>query len=157
MSFVEFVELYKAFSVRMRKDLRDLFNDVIVRHKQPDKAPCSARAVTPQTSLDAASSDGASFSDDKTFCVSYEITRNTRKSHELSDRQRKIYNALATASIQNNSAGMDTSRSSWLCVQAFKMFLHEEQSDFYSDEQVAQLIQVRVVVKICLLRSFKSF
>lgn len=34
MSFLEFVELYKAFSLRMRKDLRNLFNDVCSKQKE---------------------------------------------------------------------------------------------------------------------------
>lgn len=34
MSFLEFVELYKAFSIRMRKDLRNLFNDVCSKQKE---------------------------------------------------------------------------------------------------------------------------
>lgn len=38
MTFLEFMELYKAFSIRMRKDLRDIFNELGAKNKTAEKA-----------------------------------------------------------------------------------------------------------------------
>ena len=73
------------------------------------------------------------------------LTRNS--STDLTDfktrnEKRKVYNALAAASIFKNSAGVDTSRRQVVPMDAFLHFLSHFQKEQLSEEEVKQLIEV---------------
>ena len=75
------------------------------------------------------------------------MTRNS--STDLTDfktrnEKRKVYNALAAASIFKNSAGVDTSRRQVVPMDAFLHFLSHFQKEQLSEEEVKQLIEVRL-------------
>uniref|UniRef100_A0A183C4W4 Phosphoinositide phospholipase C n=1 Tax=Globodera pallida TaxID=36090 RepID=A0A183C4W4_GLOPA len=149
ITFTEFVELFRLFSTRMRKDLKDLFQDFVIAahssansHVPPKRATsadckssCSPRV---QSRLESMSSYPAC----NEFVPDDILTRNSAASHicQLNDKQQKIYNALALASVCS-SAPMDTSRNSFLTPAALKQFICTQQME-YVDEQYAQkLIQ----------------
>ena len=73
------------------------------------------------------------------------LTRNS--STDLTDfksrnEKRKVYNALAAASIFKNSAGVDTSRRQVVPMDAFLHFLSHFQKEHLSEEEASQLIEV---------------
>ena len=91
------------------------------------------------------------------------LTRNS--STDLTDfktrnEKRKVYNALAAASIFKNSAGVDTSRRQVVPMDAFLHFLSHFQKEQLSEEEVKQLIEVRLTLIyiyciFCQLRKLK--
>uniref|UniRef100_A0A914I8L9 Phosphoinositide phospholipase C n=1 Tax=Globodera rostochiensis TaxID=31243 RepID=A0A914I8L9_GLORO len=148
ITFTEFVELFRLFSTRMRKDLKDLFQDFVIAahssansHVPPKRATsadckssCSPRVQSRLESMNSYPTCNEFVPDDI-------LTRNSA-SHicQLNDKQQKIYNALALASVCS-SAPMDTSRNSFLTPAALKQFICTQQME-YVDEQYAQkLIQ----------------
>ena len=73
------------------------------------------------------------------------LTRNS--STDLTDfktrnEKRKVYNALAAASIFKNSAGVDTSHRQVVPMDAFLHFLSHFQKEHLSEEEANQLIEV---------------
>ena len=85
----------------------------------------------------------------KDFSVTGSLTRNS--STDLTDfktrnEKRKVYNALAAASIFKNSAGVDTSRRQVVPMDAFLHFLSHFQKEQLSEEEVKQLIEVSFFV-----------
>ena len=82
----------------------------------------------------------------KTYHIfSGSLTRNS--STDLTDfktrnEKRKVYNALAAASIFKNSAGVDTSRRQVVPLDAFLQFLTMFQKENLSEDEVNQLIEV---------------
>ena len=58
------------------------------------------------------------------------------------NEKRKVYNALAAASIFKNSAGVDTSRRQVVPLDAFLQFLTMFQKENLSEDEVNQLIEV---------------
>ena len=81
------------------------------------------------------------------FLVTGSLTRNS--STDLTDfktrnEKRKVYNALAAASIFKNSAGVDTSRRQVVPMDAFLHFLSHFQKELLSEDEVKQLIEVRL-------------
>ena len=85
----------------------------------------------------------------KDFSVIGSLTRNS--STDLTDfktrnEKRKVYNALAAASIFKNSAGVDTSRRQVVPMDAFLHFLSHFQKEQLSEEEVKQLIEVSFFV-----------
>ena len=88
------------------------------------------------------------------------MTRNS--STDLTDfktrnEKRKVYNALAAASIFKNSAGVDTSRRQVVPMDAFLHFLSHFQKEQLSEEEVKQLIEVRLtwILQILSIREVK--
>ena len=86
--------------------------------------------------------------DTKYFRIFYigSLTRNS--STDLTDfktrnEKRKVYNALAAASIFKNSAGVDTSRRQVVPMDAFLQFLTMFQKENLTEEEANQLIEVR--------------
>lgn len=78
------------------------------------------------------------------------MTRNS--STDLTDfktrsEKRKVYNALAAASIFKNSAGVDTSRRQVLPMDAFIHFLSLFQKEHLSEEAAHQLIEVKIAAQ----------
>uniref|UniRef100_A0A8C7QJT0 Phosphoinositide phospholipase C n=1 Tax=Oncorhynchus mykiss TaxID=8022 RepID=A0A8C7QJT0_ONCMY len=103
MSFIEFVELFKSFSIRSRKDLKELFDTYAV--------PCSrsgTESAPLYTNLRI---------DDKDTGLQPDLdllTRNgsdlgllIRTRQQMSDNQKQISDAIAAASIVTNGTGVE--------------------------------------------------
>ena len=102
--FIEFVELFRLFNTRMRKDLKDLFNEFVTathssanshvpKRASSDKSSCSPRVQSRLESVNSCPPNNEFVPDDV-------LTRNTA-SHlcQLPEKQQKIYNALALVSV----------------------------------------------------------
>lgn len=77
------------------------------------------------------------------------LTRNS--SFELEEsksssaiQKKKIYDAIATASIISNSAGVDTSRSQIITLSNFSKFLETKQFERMTEAEVIKLIHVSI-------------
>ena len=56
--------------------------------------------------------------------------------------QKKIYDAIAAASIFTNCAGIDTNNSQVITMSTFAKFLETRQMEEWTEEDVKALIQV---------------
>lgn len=72
------------------------------------------------------------------------LTRNSRPELEgvVVNSQKKIYDAIAAASIFTNCAGIDTSNSQVITMSTFMKFLETRQMEVWTEEDVKSLIQV---------------
>ncbi|CDW53051.1 1 phosphatidylinositol 4,5 bisphosphate [Trichuris trichiura] len=162
LNFLEFTELFKLFSIRMRKDLRDLFKEQVRRYQEQEKQQqphsflksdskssiCdihllpSHSAETSDKKNASAGKDADPFMNDAFIdkLMPDQLMRQISTSKRIADKQMKIYDALATASIAQNSAGVDTSRSMWLTAAAVKSFMRIHQMEPISDAQAVELI-----------------
>jgi phosphatidylinositol phospholipase C, epsilon len=70
------------------------------------------------------------------------LTRNSSQDLQdnLSGNKKKIFDAIASASIVNNCAGVDTSKSQVLTAANFAKFLATKQMESKTDEEVKLLI-----------------
>uniref|UniRef100_A0A915A442 Phosphoinositide phospholipase C n=2 Tax=Parascaris univalens TaxID=6257 RepID=A0A915A442_PARUN len=147
VSLPEFVELYRLFSIRMRKDLKDVFNECLLmgnanghsaRHEREKHGPRM------QPNLESAARDAG-----VDFIPNDILTRNSASPIcHISEKQQKIYNALAIASV--NSAGlMDTSRSAFLTPAMLKQFMATHQMESVDENYAARLIQEHEPDPVC--------
>ena len=70
------------------------------------------------------------------------------------NEKRKVYNALAAASIFKNSAGVDTSRRQVVPLDAFLQFLTMFQKENLSEDEVNQLIEVHISIFFFVANQF---
>lgn len=56
--------------------------------------------------------------------------------------QKKIYDAIAAASIFTNCAGIDTNNSQVITLSTFAKFLETRQMEVWSEDEVKNLIHV---------------
>lgn len=82
------------------------------------------------------------------------LTRNSRMELEglVVNSQKKIYDAIAAASIFTNCAGIDTNNSQVITLSTFAKFLETRQMEVWSEEDVKALIHVST--KHIFLRNF---
>lgn len=71
------------------------------------------------------------------------MTRNTPFDFVDNSQRKKICDALATASIVSNCAGVDTSQTLILGIEEFQRFLKEHQGETKTSQEVVALIQVQ--------------
>jgi hypothetical protein len=73
------------------------------------------------------------------------LTRNTA-SHlcQLPEKQQKIYNALALASVSSASGLMDTSRNTFLTSAALKQFIGTQQMEYVDEHVCAHFEAIRI-------------
>lgn len=69
------------------------------------------------------------------------LTRSSKFEH-VDPEQKKICDAIATASIVSNGAGVDSSKRLVLECADFRKFLASRQKEELSEEEVIRLIQV---------------
>ncbi|KAJ8264365.1 hypothetical protein GJAV_G00148300 [Gymnothorax javanicus] len=139
MSFTEFVELFKSFSIRSRKDLKDLFDAYAV--------PCgrSAQDTTPlYTNLRI---------DDKITGLQPDLdllTRNgsdlglfIRTRQQMSDNQKQISDAIAAASIVTNGTGVESASLGVLGMDILQLndFLVNCQGEHLTYDEILSIIQ----------------
>lgn len=72
------------------------------------------------------------------------LTRNTGAELEgyVVNSQKKIFDAIAAASIFTNCAGIDTNNSQVITMSTFMKFLETRQMEVWSEDDVKKLIQV---------------
>uniref|UniRef100_A0A8D9BY52 Phosphoinositide phospholipase C n=2 Tax=Cacopsylla melanoneura TaxID=428564 RepID=A0A8D9BY52_9HEMI len=135
LDFTDFVLIFRSFSLRMRKDIKDLF----------EQFAQSIRSLS-DNSLNEGSNSRASPEPPHVHQKIPFLTRNS--SIELSDaksdpahEKKVIYDAISAASIMANCAGVDTSKSKVITMQSFTKFLETKQMEALSEEEVKNIIQ----------------
>uniref|UniRef100_A0AC34FYQ7 Phosphoinositide phospholipase C n=1 Tax=Panagrolaimus sp. ES5 TaxID=591445 RepID=A0AC34FYQ7_9BILA len=140
LNFPEFVEIFRLFSTRMRKDLKDLFNECIIYSTANVHGKTSREKQSPrlQSRLESITSSAPS----NDFIPNDVLTRNTALNmFHLNEKQLKIYNALALASIHSTGL-MDTSRNSFfLTPTSLKQFICTQQMEQIEESYALKLIQ----------------
>ncbi|KAF6199527.1 hypothetical protein GE061_007553 [Apolygus lucorum] len=134
LDFVDFVALFRSFSLRARKDLKDLF----------DQFSMSCRSMS-----DSSLNDGSLKSSPEHSGRAPKIGLLTRNSSaDLLDykntpamQKKKIFDAIATSSIVSNCAGVDTSKSQVITMSNFAKFLETKQLEQRTEDEVKDLIQ----------------
>ncbi|XP_065340527.1 uncharacterized protein LOC135939859 isoform X4 [Cloeon dipterum] len=132
LDFIDFVNLFRSFSLRLRKDLRELFEQF---------------ATVCRTTSDGSLSDSSHKNSPEHLTLNKQkiglLTRNS--SNDLLDKglsnKKKIFDAIAAASIVSNCAGVDTSKSQVITLASFCKFLETKQMEQHSEEEVKALIQ----------------
>ncbi|XP_030842228.1 1-phosphatidylinositol 4,5-bisphosphate phosphodiesterase epsilon-1 [Strongylocentrotus purpuratus] len=137
LSFIEFVELFKSFSVCSRKELKDIFDTYALpyntykdasRDKQPEIYYHGNRSVSQV---------------EETSFIGIGVISLTRNSFPplVPDSTRRVTNAIAAASVQTNSSGTQSVTSHVITQERFKQFLSTKQGMELTDEEVSELIQ----------------
>ena len=125
MNFLEFMELYRAFLIRSRKDIKDIFENLA---SKTDIHSISDNNQEPVATLKENSNN----------MVTGIITRNFSPADN--NQRNKICDAIASASIVANCAGVDTLRNLLLTVEDFQSFFHTYQNESPSLEEVKKII-----------------
>ncbi|XP_048504784.1 1-phosphatidylinositol 4,5-bisphosphate phosphodiesterase epsilon-1-like isoform X2 [Athalia rosae] len=137
LNFVEFVALFRSFSLRARKDLRDLFGQLaITRRSQSDGSlrDFNARpSVLRQTSDSTPQRIGLLTRNNSIDCHEYKTSSNLHK--------KQIFDAVAAASIVNNCSGVDTSKSQVITLTTFTKFLESRQQEKLTDDEIKALVK----------------
>ncbi|KAM4030222.1 1-phosphatidylinositol 4,5-bisphosphate phosphodiesterase epsilon-1 isoform 4-T4 [Anomaloglossus baeobatrachus] len=139
MNFVEFVELFKSFSVRSRKDLKEIFDVYAVACSRSGSEP-----IPLYTNLTI----------DENVCGVQPdldlLTRNVsdlglfiRSRQQLSENQRQISDAIAAASIVTNGTGVESTSLGifGMGILQFNDYLVNCQGEHYSYDEVLSIIQ----------------
>ncbi|XP_069095949.1 1-phosphatidylinositol 4,5-bisphosphate phosphodiesterase epsilon-1 isoform X2 [Pleurodeles waltl] len=158
MNFVEFVELFKSFSVRSRKDIKELFDVYAVASNRS-----GSESVPLYMNLSI---------DEKTNGLQPDLdllTRNIsdlglfiRSRQQLTDNQRQISDAIAAASIVTNGTGVESTSLGifGIGIQQLNDFLMNCQGEHYTYDEVLSIIQKfepSVVMRQQGLMSFEGF
>lgn len=134
LDFLDFVTLFRSFSILIRKDLRDLFEQLAI----------SYRSVAVNTIPKVM---GAKLKVEQAAKRSQRLgllTRNHHKDMEgmvSNNAQKKIYDAIAASSIFTNCAGIDTNNTQIITLSTFTKFLESRQSEVWMENDVKSLIQ----------------
>ncbi|EYC06421.1 hypothetical protein Y032_0076g1052 [Ancylostoma ceylanicum] len=156
LKLADFAELFRLFNTRMRKDLRDVFNDVF--STTSTSTHCPKRDKERHTARVPSRLASASCPNNPDFLSSDFLTRNaTMSAFQLNEKQYKIYNALAIASITSMGGLMDTSRSSVLTPTMLKAFVNSQQMEMIDEEQATRLIQDHEPDPLCRQKNQMSF
>ncbi|KAL1122754.1 hypothetical protein AAG570_003081, partial [Ranatra chinensis] len=136
LDFVDFVALFQSFSLRARKDLKELF----------DQFATSCRSMS-----DSSLNDGSLKSSPEHPVKMPKIgllTRNSSadltecKNTSALQKKKKIFDVIATSSIVANCAfGVDSSKSQVVTLGNFTKFLETKQLEQYTEQEVKDLIQ----------------
>uniref|UniRef100_A0AAZ3R6H8 Phosphoinositide phospholipase C n=1 Tax=Oncorhynchus tshawytscha TaxID=74940 RepID=A0AAZ3R6H8_ONCTS len=139
MSFTEFVELFRSFSVRSRKDLKNVFDAHAVSCGQSASEPAPLythlriddRVTGIQPDLDLLTRNGLDLG------LSIWIMRH------MSDNQKHISDAIASASIVTNGTGVESASLGALGMSIMHLndFLVNCQGENHSHDEVLRIIQ----------------
>lgn len=133
LTLFEFIELYKSFNANMRTDLKDIFNDFLVAYG------CgNANAVECEKNQKFSQIESPLW--DTEFIPNDVLTRNTFTTQHISEKQQKVYNALALASL-NSMDLTDTSRYSFLTPAMLKQFIEIHQMEIVDEDYAIKIIQ----------------
>ncbi|XP_043491722.1 1-phosphatidylinositol 4,5-bisphosphate phosphodiesterase epsilon-1-like isoform X2 [Polistes fuscatus] len=137
LNFVEFVALFRSFSLRARKDLRDLFGQLAITCRSQSDGSLrdfSTRpAVLRQTSDATPQRIGLLTRNNSIDCHEYKTSGNLHK--------KQIFDAVAAASIMNNCSGVDTSKSQVITLATFTKFLESRQQEKLTDDEIKALVK----------------
>ncbi|XP_051171647.1 1-phosphatidylinositol 4,5-bisphosphate phosphodiesterase epsilon-1-like isoform X1 [Leptopilina boulardi] len=138
LNFVEFVALFRSFSLRARKDLRDLFGQLAITcRSQSDGSIRDVNnlrsSVLRQTSDATPQRIGLLTRNNSIDCHEYKSHSNLHK--------KQILDAVAAASIVNNCSGVDTSKSQVITLATFTKFLESRQQEKLTDDDIKNLIK----------------
>ncbi|XP_058792410.1 1-phosphatidylinositol 4,5-bisphosphate phosphodiesterase epsilon-1-like [Phymastichus coffea] len=138
LNFVEFVALFRSFSLRARKDLRDLFGQLAITcRSQSDGSLRDFNSLRPsvlrQTSDATPQRIGLLTRNNSIDCHEYKSSSNLHK--------KQIFDAIAAASIVNNCSGVDTSKSQVITLATFTKFLESRQQERLTDDEIKALIK----------------
>lgn len=119
LDFTDFVVLYKSFSLRARKDIRELFKTLAVTRKSlSDSSLEDPTASTPPQAMNHSPGQSPPSPGHSRPPLSRGdlglLTRNTSLDLLVSrnnSQKKKIFDAIAAASIVTNCAGVDSSKS----------------------------------------------
>ncbi|XP_078668102.1 1-phosphatidylinositol 4,5-bisphosphate phosphodiesterase epsilon-1-like isoform X4 [Branchiostoma floridae x Branchiostoma belcheri] len=128
LSYVEFVELFKSFSIRLRKDLKEVFDKYAV--------PCKGRELR-RLAYHMGCVTAGKETGDRGPCS---ITRNTSQSKSDS-RMKPIVDAIAAGSVIANSASVESSLDMAIGVGELNDFLVNEQGQYLTYQEVGRIIQ----------------
>uniref|UniRef100_A0A3Q3BAX8 Phosphoinositide phospholipase C n=1 Tax=Kryptolebias marmoratus TaxID=37003 RepID=A0A3Q3BAX8_KRYMA len=139
MSFIEFVELFKSFSIRSRKDLKELFDTFAVpcSRSGPDSSPLYTnlriddKDTGLQPDLDLLTRNGS------------DLGLLIRTRQQMSDNQKQISDAIAAASIVTNGTGVENASLGvlGLAIPQLNDFLVNCQREHLSYDEILSIIQ----------------
>ncbi|XP_060525896.1 1-phosphatidylinositol 4,5-bisphosphate phosphodiesterase epsilon-1-like isoform X2 [Cylas formicarius] len=151
LDFVDFVTLFRSFSLLIRKDLRDLFEQLAISYRSMTVNASKINGVKAKSGDNARKATKLGL-----------LTRNTRPELEgtVVNTQKKVFDAIAAASIFTNCAGIDTNNSQVITLSTFAKFLETRQMESKTEEEVKALINrhepdASLRVQHCL--SFEGF
>ncbi|XP_028982288.1 1-phosphatidylinositol 4,5-bisphosphate phosphodiesterase epsilon-1 [Diachasma alloeum] len=137
LNFVEFVALFRSFSLRARKDLRDLFGQLAITCRSQSDG--SLRDFSMRPSVLRQTSDATPQR------IGLLTRNNSIDSHEYKTsgnlHKKQIFDAIAAASIVNNCSGVDTSKSQVITLATFTKFLESRQQEKLTEDQIKALIK----------------
>ncbi|KAK6301925.1 hypothetical protein J4Q44_G00279780 [Coregonus suidteri] len=139
MSFIEFVELFKSFSIRSRKDLKELFDTYAVpcSSSGPESAPLYTnlriddKDTGLQPDLDLLTRNGSDLG----------LFIQTRQ--QMSENQKQISDAIAAASIVTNGTGVENASLGvlGLAIPQLNNFLVNCQREHLTYDEILSIIQ----------------
>ncbi|KAM8730218.1 1-phosphatidylinositol 4,5-bisphosphate phosphodiesterase epsilon-1 isoform 2-T2 [Acanthopagrus schlegelii] len=139
MSFIEFVELFKSFSIRSRKDLKELFDTFAVpcSRSNPESAPLYTNLTIDdkitglQPDLDLLTRNGS------------DLGLFIRTRQQMSENQKQISDAIAAASIVTNGTGVENASLGvlGLAIPQLNDFLVNCQREHLSYDEILSIIQ----------------
>uniref|UniRef100_A0A3B5B5Z6 Phosphoinositide phospholipase C n=1 Tax=Stegastes partitus TaxID=144197 RepID=A0A3B5B5Z6_9TELE len=139
MSFIEFVELFKSFSIRSRKDLKELFDTFAVpcSRSSPESSPLYTnlriddKDTGLQPDLDLLTRNGS------------DLGLFIRTRQQMSDNQKQISDAIAAASIVTNGTGVENASLGvlGLAIPQLNDFLVNCQREHLSYDEILSIIQ----------------
>ncbi|KAJ8013828.1 hypothetical protein DPEC_G00033850 [Dallia pectoralis] len=138
MSFTEFIELFKSFSIRSRKDLKDLFDAHAVSCAQSTQEPALYTHLNIDDSVTGLQPDL-----DLLTRNDMDLGLSIRIKQQMSDNQKHILDAIAAASIVNNGTGVETASlgSLGMTITHLNDFLVNYQGENHSHDDVLKIIQ----------------
>ncbi|XP_078499513.1 1-phosphatidylinositol 4,5-bisphosphate phosphodiesterase epsilon-1 isoform X2 [Lissotriton helveticus] len=158
MNFVEFVELFKSFSVRSRKDIKELFDVyAVASHRSGSESIPLYMNLSIDEKINGLQPD----LDLLTRNIS-DLGLFIRSQQQLTDNQRQISDAIAAASIVTNGTGVESTSLGifGIGIQQLNDFLMNCQGEHYTYDEVLSIIQKfepSVVMRQQGLMSFEGF
>ncbi|XP_071051553.1 1-phosphatidylinositol 4,5-bisphosphate phosphodiesterase epsilon-1-like isoform X1 [Onthophagus taurus] len=145
LDFIDFVTLFRSFSLLIRKDLRDLFEQLAISYRS--MAVNTSGSSLPAPNSTTAKVNGVKSKSEMTMAKKPQkiglLTRNSKGELDgnVTNSQKKIYDAIAAASIFTNCAGIDTNNSQVITISTFTKFLETRQMEIWTENDVKGLIQ----------------
>lgn len=139
LDFIEFVELFRSFMVRCRRDIKDLMEKLSLFFALTPKT----QIESPETDSDVTNEEGEQENKVKPSNTLLGIvTRNTviDLQDNIFERRTKIFDAISAASITVNCAGIDSLKATTLTAPDFQAFLSIYQGEEMMLAEVHNLI-----------------
>ena len=134
MAFQDFADLFMTFSIRLRKDIFNIFKTHSVYSRKIERMQ-----------LNSEEESRGSGQADKEWPEAPSVTRNSANNQtdfKARSEKKKIYDAMAVGSILHNSAGLDTSKDLVLPADSLLHFVSHYQGEQLSLEEAQRLIEL---------------